>query len=162
MVDDIRQISHLQFVTIGPSSAKYLYDTYHIHADWIPLTYTSDGLADLLCGLPDANLLILRAQKANSVLSNRLDAAGIAYTQIPVYDTVVGQVSDIHEDFAVFGSAQGVHAFFKQGGHIDPHTTVLAIGPYTQAALVAHDMQNIQVAKQATISSLIQKWEECL
>lgn len=162
MVDDIRQISHLQFVTIGPSSAKYLYDTYHIHADWIPLTYTSDGLADLLCGLPDANLLILRAQKANLVLSNRLDAAGIAYTQIPVYDTVVGQVSDIHEDFAVFGSAQGVHAFFKQGGHIDPHTTVLAIGPYTQAALVAHDMQNIQVAKQATISSLIQKWEECL
>lgn len=162
MVDDVREISHLQFVTIGPSSAKYLYDTYRIHADHIPSTYTSDGLADLLCEWPDANLLILRAQKGNSVLSRRLDAAGIDYTQIPIYDTTIGPVQDIHEDFAIFGSAQGVHAFFQHDGQIDSHTQVLAIGPYTQAALAAHHIQNIQVAQQATISSLIQKLEECL
>lgn len=162
MMEDMREISHLQFVTIGLSSAKYLYDTYHIHADFIPSSYTSDELANLLCGWSDANLLILRAQKGNSVLSSRLDAAGISYTQIPVYDTTIGQVRAIHEDFAIFGSAQGVHAFFQQAGHIDPHTQVLAIGPYTQAALAAHHIQNIQVAQQATISSLIKKLEECL
>ena len=106
--------------------------------------------------------MILRAQKGNSVLSSRLDAAGISYTQIPVYDTTIGQVRAIHEDFAIFGSAQGVHAFFQQAGHLDPHTHVLAIGPYTQAALAAHHIQNIQVAQQATISSLIKKLEECL
>lgn len=136
---DIRKLAHMRFAAIGSGTADILSE-YGIFADMIPEKYTSAQLGKLLaqsCGSED-NILIPRAEQGSSELTDPLDASGIRYNEIRIYDVCVSQKVKpcrIENDFLVFGSSSGVRDFFDGGFEVSDSTEIICIGEITAAEL---------------------------
>lgn len=136
---DIRKLAHMRFAAIGSGTADILSE-YGIFADMIPEKYTSAQLGKLLaesCGSED-NILIPRAEQGSSELTDPLDASGIRYNEIRIYDVCVSEKVKpcrIENDFLVFGSSSGVRDFFDGGFEVSDSTEIICIGEITAAEL---------------------------
>lgn len=136
---DIRKLAHMRFAAIGSGTADILSE-YGFFADMIPEKYTSAQLGKLLaqsCGSED-NILIPRAEQGSSELTDPLDASGIRYNEIRIYDVCVSEKVKpcrIENDFLVFGSSSGVRDFFDGGFEVSDSTEIICIGEITAAEL---------------------------
>ncbi len=136
---DIRKLAHMRFAAIGSGTADILSE-YGIFADMIPEKYTSAQLGKLLaesCGSED-NILIPRAEQGSSELTDPLDASGIRYNEIRIYDVCVSEKVKpcrIENNFLVFGSSSGVRDFFDGGFEVSDSTEIICIGEITAAEL---------------------------
>ena len=101
-------------------------------------------------------LLILRAEKGSSVLTDVLDKSGIIYDDIKIYDVKMNNKKEydekINSNFITFASSSGVNAFFENGFSLSDSTEIICIGEVTSQALIKKgidkfyisDIQNVQ------------------
>lgn len=116
---DIRALSHIRFAVIGDGTRKAL-EGHGIFCDFIPTAYSSKDMAEAM--IPHIKegerVLLLRAEEANRVLPEALEAAGIAHTCIALYHTVTDHrkaeaLNRLVEtvDYITFASSSAVRAF---------------------------------------------------
>ena len=161
---DIRSLYNKKICVIGSGSGEAL-NKYGVNADFIPSKFYSKSFLDEI--LPkldkDSKVLMLRAKIGSDVLPKGLKSAGVAFSDIPVYDTIIDHRKkfelnkDIENfDYVVAASASGAKALVEM---IEDKKMlsgkVVAIGPVTTKALVELGIENIITAKRYDVEGII-------
>ena len=140
---DVRRLAGLQFAVIGTGTAAAL-EKHGIYASFLPEKYDVESLAKGLCDIvgKDENILILRAEQGSEILTEVLDAEGMTYTDVKIYDILVDEdkrrtanEKAREMDFITFASGSGVRGFMENGGTIPAGTTAVCIGTSTAKML---------------------------
>ena len=86
---DLRARYGMKIAAIGKGTADAL-AAYGLTADLVPAQYDGEHLADaLIAKMPSGGTaLLLRAKQGGQILPEKLAAAGICVTDVPLYDTV--------------------------------------------------------------------------
>ena len=166
---DLRALYGCKFAAIGAGTAAEL-EHCGITADLVPETYDSTHLARALAqAAPDEKVLILRAEQGSRELTERLAQAGIAFADVPTYRTEYRSdkaemlqelINNSNVNIVTFTSASTVESFVRAVKDIDfIGFTALCIGRQTAAAAQKYGM-HVQIAKQATIDSMIDALRE--
>ena len=161
---DIRSLYNKKICVIGSGSGEAL-NKYRVNADFIPSKFDSKSFLDEILPKLDKNskVLMLRARIGSDVLPKGLKSAGIAYSDIPVYDTLIDHRKkfelnkDIENfDYVVAASASGAKALVEM---IEDKKMlsgkVVSIGPVTTKALVELGIENIITAKRYDVEGII-------
>ena len=162
---DIRALGGTLFAAVGKATAARLAG-YGVHADCVPDAHNGDALGRALSERvqPGERVLLLRAAQGDAGLPAALNAAGIAFDDVPAYKTVadVGGNRFSHAlieagafDAVYFASPSAVHAF--AGAFKAPEGapfTAFCIGPTTAAAAKKYGM-SVLTASDATEDSVI-------
>ena len=161
---DIRSLYNKKICVIGSGSGEAL-NKYGVNADFIPSKFDSKSFLDEI--LPkldkDSKVLMFRAKIGSDVLPKGLKSAGISFSDIPVYDTIIDHRKkfelnkDIENfDYVVAASASGAKALVEM---IEDKKMlsekVVSIGPVTTKALVELGIENIITAKQYDVEGII-------
>lgn len=116
---DIRKLAGVKFAVIGSGTGEAL-EGFGINADFIPSSYTSAVLAKELSAimLPGEMVLLPRAARGSSELTDILGQENISFKEIKIYD-VKGHMlpgADRLEELnsIIFLSASGVKEFSRQ------------------------------------------------
>lgn len=167
---DLRALYGMKLAAIGKGTADAL-ASYGLTADLVPAQYDGEHLADALIGVmpQGGSALLLRAKQGGRVLPEKLAAAGICVTNVPLYDTVyrcdkadalrsllaAGKI-----DAVTFTSVSTVEGFVQAVGAAE-YTGFAAccIGTQTADAARKHGMC-VKIAKNATIDELVACMEE--
>lgn len=140
---DIRALADLKFAVIGTGTAAAL-EKRGIYPAYLPEKYDVESLAKGLCQMvrKEEKLLILRAEQGSEILTEVLDAAGMTYTDVKIYDILVDEEKrrianeKVQEmDFITFASGSGVRGFMENGGTIPEGTKAVCIGTSTRKML---------------------------
>jgi len=140
---DVRKLAGLQFAVIGTGTAAAL-EKKGIYASFLPEKYDVESLAKGLCDTigKDENILILRAEQGSEILTEVLDAEGMTYTDVKIYDILVDEdkrrfanEKAKEMDFITFASGSGVRGFMENGGTIPAGTKTVCIGSSTAKML---------------------------
>ena len=140
---DIRALADLKFAVIGTGTAAAL-EKRGIYPAYLPEKYDVESLAQGICQMvgKEEKLLILRAEQGSEILTEVLDAAGMTYTDVKIYDILVDEEKrrianeKVHEmDFITFASGSGVRGFMENGGTIPEGTKAVCIGTSTRKML---------------------------
>lgn len=167
---DLRALYGMKIAAIGKGTADAL-AAYGLTADLVPAQYDGEHLADaLIAKMPSGGTaLLLRAKQGGQILPEKLAAAGICVTDVPLYDTVhrcdkadalrsllaAGKI-----DAVTFTSVSTVEGFREAvGGTEDAAFTAFCIGAQTAEAAKKY-YQNVESAKNATIEDLLTCIEE--
>ncbi len=152
---------------IGPATARAL-SKRGIVTDVMPELAVGEALAEALEGVPVTRALVARAREARDVVPDALRARGAEVDVVPVYETVVEELSAEQTaavaaaDFITFTSASTVRNFLAavggaeawfQRGQSRPRT--VSIGPVTSDELRAHGIEPDIEAEQHDIDGLI-------
>ena len=161
---DIRSLYNKKICVIGSGSGEAL-NKYGVNADFIPSKFDSKSFLDEILPKLDKNskVLMLRAKIGSDVLPKGLKSAGIAYSDIPVYDTLIDHRKKFelnkdmeNFDYVVAASASGAKALVEM---IEDKKMlsgkVVSIGPVTTKALVELGIENIITAKQYDVEGII-------
>ena len=161
---DIRSLYNKKICVIGSGSGEAL-NKYGVNADFIPSKFDSKSfLNEILPKLDkDSKVLMLRATIGSDVLPKGLKSAGIAFSDIPVYDTIIDRRKKFelnkdmeNFDYVVAASASGVKALVEM---IEDKKMlsgkVVSIGPVTTKALVELGIENIITAKRYDVEGII-------
>ena len=161
---DIRSLHNKKICVIGSGSGEAL-NKYGINADFIPSKFDSKSfLNEILPKLDkDSKVLMLRAKIGSDVLPKGLKSAGIAFSDIPVYDTIIDHRKKFelnkdmeNFDYVVAASASGAKALVEM---IEDKKMlsgkVVSIGPVTTKALVELGIENIITAKRYDVEGII-------
>lgn len=171
---DVRTLAHLKFAVIGAGTKAALLQEGYI-ADYLPDEYTTSAFAKGLVKTVKENekILIPRAAQGSKELNKILDAAGMAYDEIAIYD-VQGKameglkyLSDI--DVLSFISASGVRAFFDiikeevTAGRLEKNVVeeklknirFASLGEVTEQALVKMGIKESIISEMADVKHLI-------
>ena len=161
---DIRNLYNKKICVIGSGSGEAL-NKYGVNADFIPSKFDSKSFLDEI--LPkldkDSKVLMLRAKIGSDVLPKGLKSAGIAFSDIPVYDTIIDHRKKFelnkdmeNFDYVVAASASGAKALVEM---IEDKKMlsgkVVSIGPVTTKALVELGIENIITAKRYDVEGII-------
>lgn len=140
---DIRALADLKFAVIGTGTAAAL-EKRGIYPAYLPEKYDVESLAQGICQMvgKEEKLLILRAEQGSEILTEVLDAAGMTYTDVKIYDILVDEEKrrianeKVQEmDFITFASGSGVRGFMENGGTIPEGTKAVCIGTSTRKML---------------------------
>jgi len=166
---DIRSLYNKKICVIGSGSGEAL-NKYGVNADFIPSKFDSKSfLNEILPKLDkDSKVLMLRAKIGSDVLPKGLKSAGISFSDIPVYDTIIDRRKkfelnkDIENfDYVVAASASGAKALVEM---IEDKKMlsgkVVSIGPVTTKALVELGIENIITAKRYDVEGIIDAIEK--
>lgn len=161
---DIRSLYNKKICVIGSGSGEAL-NKYGVNADFIPSEFDSKSfLNEILPKLDkDSKVLMLRAKIGSDVLPKGLKSAGIAFSDIPVYNTIIDHRKKFelnkdmeNFDYVVAASASGAKALVEM---IEDKKMlsgkVVSIGPVTTKALVELGIENIITAKQYDVEGII-------
>ncbi len=158
---DMRVLSKIMLAVIGSGTAEIL-KSHGIIADLVPEIYTSEALGNMLsCNVrKNQRVLILRAEKGSTELTEILDSNNISYDDIKIYD-VFSNVNDsnnkeIHTDLITFASSSGVNAFFENGFKISSETKIICIGENTANTLKAHSIDHFIISATSNIDGIIE------
>ncbi len=158
---DVRALSKIKLAVIGSGTAEVL-KRHGIIADLVPEIYTSEALGKMLsCNVrKNQRVLILRAEKGSTELTEILDSNNISYDDIKVYD-VFSNVKDfnnkeINTDLITFASSSGVNAFFENGFKISSETKIICIGENTANTLKAHSIDHFIISATSNIDGIIE------
>lgn len=158
---DIRSLVSLKFAAIGSATKKAIEDR-GILVEYMPLTYDSEALAKGLAKRvqPKEKVLIPRALHGTETLTKILGEQGIAYDDVPVYETsFVKQpaITLMPDDLVAFTSASTVKGFVGIFGEDYDYSKVHAvcIGRQTAAEAERYHM-DITISEQATIDSMVE------
>lgn len=162
---DLRAIYGMKIAAIGRGTAQAL-QAYGLVADLVPAKYDGEHLAAALIERlpPKGAALLLRAAAGGAALPERLRAAGIAVTDVPLYDTVYrcDKAEALRElmqedalDIVTFTSVSTVEGFV-QAVEAEDYSgfTALCIGEQTAAAARCYNMK-VKLAKNASINDMI-------
>ncbi|PKK38818.1 Uroporphyrinogen-III methyltransferase [Clostridiaceae bacterium JG1575] len=157
---DARALSLCRFACVGRETALALKE-HGLRADLVPQTYSGEALAQELIAQrrPEERVLILRAKEGSATLTEALTAAGIAYREIPVYETLwdpgavrLEQASAC--DAITFASAATVEGFCRSYPTFDPHSMpAICIGEQTAKAARGKGFNPI-LSQKATMDSM--------
>ena len=161
---DIRSLYNKKICVIGSGSGEAL-NKYGINADFIPSKFDSKSFLDEILPKLDKNskVLMLRARIGSDVLPKGLKSAGIAYSDIRVYDTIIDHRKKFelnkdmeNFDYVVAARASGAKALVEM---IEDKKMlsgkVVSIGPVTTKALVELGIENIITAKRYDVEGII-------
>lgn len=169
---DIRTIissaKKIKIAAIGSATAKEL-RIHGLFADIVPETFCANELGKAIaeCAEKDSEILILRAKEGSEELLPPLEAAGLCYRDIPLYETVYrlhdGMRQTVRElaernalDGVLFTSKSTVKGFVYANPELDgKNLTAICIGEQTAEEAREHGM-NPLIAKEASISSMIE------
>ena len=162
---DLRALYGMRLAAIGRGTADALAG-YGLAADLVPAQYDGEHLADaLLEALPQGGAaLLLRAAAGGQILPEKLKAAGVAVTDVPLYDTAYrcakadalrAMLEAGAADVVTFTSMSTVEGFVQAAGAADyTGFTALCIGEQTAQAARKYHM-NVKIAENATIDAMI-------
>lgn len=162
---DLRALYGMKLAAIGRGTADALAG-YGLTADLIPAQYDGEHLADaLLEALPQGGAaLLLRAAAGGQILPEKLKAAGVYVTDVPLYDTeyscakadeLRAMLEQGAADIVTFTSMSTVEGFVQAVGAADyTGFTALCIGEQTAQAARRYNM-NVKIAENATIDAMI-------
>lgn len=171
---DIRNLAGLKFAAIG-SATRAAIEEKGILVDLMPEKYDGRALGEALARRLQEEeqsagekqlVLIPRAKIGTEEVLKPLEAAGLRYLDLPVYDTVDASADDIawyddSIDYVAFTSASTVRGFVRmteavpEGAKMD-YTKVKAVCIGEQTALEAkkYGMQTY-IAEKASIDSMV-------
>ncbi|MGO5028133.1 uroporphyrinogen-III C-methyltransferase [Candidatus Agathobaculum pullicola] len=161
---DLRALYNMKLAAIGKGTADAL-AACGLTADLLPAQYDGEHLADALIGaMPQGgSALLLRAAQGGQMLPERLSAAGIRVTDVPLYDTVHrcdkadtlrSRLTAGKVDGVTFTSVSTVEGFAEAIGADCTGVTAFCIGKQTADAAKQH-YNNVKIAKNATIDDLV-------
>lgn len=176
---DLRMLCGKRIATIGPGTAGVLEEN-GFYADYIPEVYDAAHLADGLVRrirMQDAacfgekaedvrnhhaSAILLRAKQGSRILPQIFAKSGLAYSDYPLYDLVVGEQKRAaalgkKPDYIVFGSAFGVRAYFegmKQNGLTNDVSRYVCIGEQCGEELGRHTQRAYLTAKEASVEAV--------
>ena len=162
---DLRALYGVRLAAIGRGTADAL-AAYGLAADLVPGQYDGAHLADaLLAAMPQGGAaLLLRAAAGGHILPEKLAAAGVTVTDVPLYDTVYrcAKADELRAllargeaDVVTFTSMSTVEGFVQAVGAADyTGFTALCIGEQTAQAARKYHM-NVKIAENATIDAMI-------
>ena len=140
---DVRCLSSMKFAVIGEGTREALQE-HGIYADFVPDRYSSGDLArEWIPKLTGKDrILFLRAREASAELPDACRAAGIPYTEVPLYTTERDERKKEalermlpRVDYITLASASAAKAFAEMVN--DPggvRAKVICIGPVTEKA----------------------------
>jgi uroporphyrinogen-III C-methyltransferase len=141
---DIRTLWNKKICVIGSGSSEAL-KRYGINADFIPSSFDSSTFLKEVKKELDAtsHVLMLRAREGNDTLPKGLEAAGISYSDIPLYETTIDHRRKFElnkelkkTDYVVVASGSAANALYEM---TDDRTLlnekVVSIGPVTTKKL---------------------------
>ncbi|MDR2530786.1 MAG: uroporphyrinogen-III C-methyltransferase [Oscillospiraceae bacterium] len=141
---DVRAIAALRLAAVGAATARELYDSLRVRADYVPERFNSDSLADGLAALGASRILHVGAESGSPHFST-----------LPVYRTITLSVdAELGTlDCVCFTGASTVRGFADSYGDV---TTLRAacIGASTAAEAELRGFRNIAIAADATLESL--------
>lgn len=161
---DIRSLYNKKICAIGSGSGETL-KKYGLNADFIPSKFDSRTfLNEILSELDEQSLvLMLRAKEGSDILPKGLKAAGIAYSDIPIYETVTDyrrkfelnkNISQF--DYVVVSSAGAAKALAEM---IDDKALlckkIVSIGPVTTKALRELEINEVTTALEYDVEGII-------
>lgn len=157
---DIRTLHDVKIAALGKGTAQAL-ENRGIIPQLVPEKYTSEALGRALANEASGSgkILILRAEKGSSELTKPLDEAGLFYDDVKIYDVTASDESvhsEICDDYLVFGSASGVHAFFEVGNSVSDNTKIVCIGYSTAEALRSLKKEAYLVCEEHSADGIIQ------
>lgn len=158
---DARALAGLKIAAIGPKTAAEV-EKHGVFADLVPETYDSDHLAQAMSGV-EGPVLLCRASAGSDAMPRLFSEKGIAFSDIPCYDTVyevpnAEPVKALVEEGAVvtFTSASTVHGFVKSLPDSDFSRMIgCCIGAQTALEAEKYGIP-CRVAEKATMESLIE------
>ena len=162
---DLRALYGMKLAAIGRGTADALAG-YGLTADLIPAQYDGEHLADALtAAMPQGGAaLLLRAAAGGQILPEKLKAAGMYVTDVPLYDTeyrcakadeLRAMLEQGAVDVVTFTSMSTVEGFVQAVGVADyTGFTALCIGEQTAQAARRYNM-NVKIAENATIDAMI-------
>ncbi|MBS6639602.1 MAG: uroporphyrinogen-III C-methyltransferase [Clostridiaceae bacterium] len=162
---DLRALYGMKLAAIGRGTADALAGC-GLTADLIPAQYDGEHLADALtAAMPQGGAaLLLRAAAGGHVLPEKLKAAGVRVTDVPLYDTeyrcakadeLRAMLEQGAADVVTFTSMSTVEGFGQAVGAADyAGFTALCIGEQTAQAARRYNM-NVKIAENATIDAMI-------
>ena len=162
---DLRALYGMKLAAIGCGTADALAG-YGLTADLIPAQYDGEHLADALtAAMPQGGAaLLLRAAAGGQILPEKLKAAGMYVTDVPLYDTeyrcakadeLRAMLEQGAVDVVTFTSMSTVEGFVQAVGVADyTGFTALCIGEQTAQAARRYNM-NVKIAENATIDAMI-------
>ena len=141
---DIRSLYDKKICVIGSKSAEEL-NKYGINADFIPSKFDSKTFLEEISVMLNnkSHVLMLRAKEGNDTLPKGLGEAGIKYSDIPIYETVIDERRKFElnreikkVDYIVVASGSAARALFKM---IDDkeflREKIISIGPVTTGVI---------------------------
>lgn len=160
---DIRRLYGLKIAAIGSATAKEL-QSYGLCPDLVPEPYSAAALGRSLA-LKGGRVLIARARKGAPALTEALDAAGISYSDIALYDTresrkradAVAEMLNAGEiDYVAFTSASTVRGFVAQTAGCDyKKVRGVCIGQATEREARKYEIKT-HTAREATIDAMME------
>ena len=167
---DYRSLGHLKFAVIGDGTGRELAG-YGFKADYMPDSFCAQALAAGLAAITgrDDRLLIARSKGGSPILTKTLEAAGIAFDDIALYE-VAGAAADPADgetglrerfDYLTFASASGVRAYLESGlalriGGAEPDVRLACIGGITAGELEKRGLKAHVTAKDYHIKGLVE------
>ena len=163
---DARALAGVKLAAIGPKTASVLAE-HGLAADLVPKTYDSDHLAQAMSGV-EGPVLLCRASQGSDALPRLFTEKGIAFDEVPCYDTVyespdaapVRALLDAPV-LVTFTSASTVRGFVESLPGADLSRVLgCCIGPQTADEARKYGIA-VATAKEATMDSLIECILEC-
>lgn len=137
---DLRRLMHLKFAVIGRKTAAAL-KQHGFSCDFVPSRFSGADLArEWIPALgKEERVMLMRAQDGSAVLTEKLTEAGIAFTDVPLYETWVDERRQeelnrvIQEaDYVTVASSSAVRAICKMLEERENlQAKVISIGPST-------------------------------
>ena len=151
---DIRCLTGVEIAAVGSSTAERL----RSHGLIPSIVSAGSGKAlarDISAAGNKGRVLILRAERGSSELTDILSESGIGYNDIRVYDVRGESVpGEVGSDFIVFGSPSGVECFFDRGS-LGKNITAVCIGEVTAAAFGTHSGNRVITARESTADAIV-------
>ena len=161
---DIRSLYNKKICVIGSGSSDAL-KKYGINADFIPSKFDSKSFVEEILPKLDkkSRVLMLRAKLGNDNLPNGLKKAGIEFSDIPIYDTIIDyrRSFELNKeikkfDYVVVASASAAKALYEM---IEDKSALLnrvvSIGPVTTKALREFGIEELITAKQYDVKGIV-------
>lgn len=161
---DIRSLYNKKICVIGSGSSEAL-KKYGVNADFIPSKFDSKSFVEEILPKLDkkSRVLMLRAKLGNDNLPNGLKKAGIEFSDIPIYDTIIDyrRSFELNKeikkfDYVVVASASAAKALYEM---IDDKSALLnrvvSIGPVTTKALREFGIEELITAKQYDVKGIV-------
>ena len=161
---DIRSLYNKKICVIGSGSSEAL-KKYGVNADFIPSKFDSKSFVEEILPKLDkkSRVLMLRAKLGNDNLPNGLKKAGIEFSDIPIYDTIIDyrRSFELNKeikkfDYVVVASASAAKALSEM---IEDKSALLnrvvSIGPVTTKALREFGIEELITAKQYDVKGIV-------
>ena len=158
---DARALAGITLAAIGPKTAQAL-EHHGVIPDIVPQAYDSQHLAQALEGV-SGPVLLCRASKGSAAVPDALTRKGIAFDDVPVYDTVYAAPDPAQVDallgaplLVTFTSASTVRGFAESLPGRDLSRVIgCCIGRQTEAEAKKYGIATV-VSQEATMESLVE------